>query len=264
MDRGEGGGGTPDLAQAAAVAREAAEAAGAAALRYWRRALHVEHKPDRTPVTAADRAAEAAALAVIRAAFPAHGILSEESGAHQPEARTRWILDPLDGTRGFIRGSPFWGPAVALEHAGEIVAGAVALPALGEVYWAARGLGCYRNGERLRVSAVDELAEAALSLGELPYLLAPPHGAGVQELIRRVATARAHGDLYAATLVLDGRADLWLEAGVRVWDIAPLLVLVEEAGGRFTDFAGSPTVHSGHAVGSNGRLHAAALAYLSS
>jgi histidinol-phosphatase len=251
-----------ELPRAVEVARVAAEAAGAAALPYWRTALTVERKPDRTPVTAADRAAEAAVLATIQAAFPDHGILSEESGAHRPGAPLRWIVDPLDGTRGFTRGSPFWGPAVALERAGEIVAGAIALPALGEVYWAGRGLGAYRNGARLRVSAVDTLAEATLSLGELACLLAPPHGPAVTALIATVSSARAHGDLYACTLVLNGQADLWLEAGVKIWDIAPLQILVEEAGGRFTDFAGVPTVASGCAVASNGRLHAAALAAL--
>src|SRR4051794_69301 len=234
-------------------------AAGAAALAYWRHDLHVERKPDRTPVTAADRAAEAAALAVIEAAFPDHGILAEESGAHRPEAAARWIVDPLDGTKGFTRGQPFWGPAVALEQAGTIVAGAITLPALGETYWAGRGLGAYRDGVRLQVSALADLADATLSLGELPCLLEPPHGASIVELIGAVASTRAHGDLYACTLLLNGRAELWLEAGVKLWDIAPLQVLVEEAGGRFTDFAGASTAASGHAIGSNGLLHAAAL-----
>ncbi len=244
------------------VARAAAKAAGAAALPYWRTALRVERKPDRTPVTEADRAAEVAALTVIEAAFPQHGILSEESGARRPGARDRWIVDPLDGTRGFTRGGAFWGPAVALEHVGRIVAGAIALPALGEVYWAGQGLGAYRNGTRVRVSAVDALSDATLSLGELACLLVPPHDTGVRALIAGVSSARAHGDLYACTLVLNGHADLWLEAGVQIWDIAPLQVLVEEAGGRFTDFAGVPTVASGCAIASNGRLHAAALAAL--
>jgi histidinol-phosphatase len=251
-----------DVARAVDVARAAVAAAGAAALGYWRRDLRVERKPDRTPVTVADRAAEAAALDVIQAAFPDHGILAEESGAHRPEVPTRWIVDPLDGTKGFTRGQPFWGPAIALEHDGRIVAGAIALPALGETYWAGTGLGAYRDGVRLQVSAVADLADATLSLGELPCLLEPPHGAGVLELVRAVTSTRAHGDLYACTLLLNGRAELWLEAGVQPWDIAPLQVLVEEAGGRFTDFAGIPTVLSGHAVGSNGLLHAAALAPL--
>ena len=248
-----------DVEQATEVARQAAAAAGAAALRYWRQDLRVERKPDRTPVTAADRDAEAAALAIIQQAFPDHGILAEESGVHRPDAPRCWIVDPLDGTRGFTRGGPFWGPVIALEAGGQIVAGAIALPALGELYWAGRGLGCYRDGVRLQVSAVDDLAEATISLGELSCLLEPPHAPGVARLIQTVASARAFGDIYACTLVLNGRAELWLEAGVKLWDVAPTPVLVEEAGGRCTDLAGLPTVASGHVLASNGRLHQPAL-----
>ncbi|HWP35251.1 MAG TPA: inositol monophosphatase family protein [Thermodesulfobacteriota bacterium] len=251
-----------DLPRALDVARRAVEAAAAASLAYFRRGVAIERKADRTPVTAADRAAEAAILAVIREAFPDHDVLSEESGASGAGGTSRWIVDPLDGTRGFSRGGPFWGPLVALEHAGEIVVGAAALPALGETYWAARGLGAWRNGTRLAVSAVADWREATLSLGELPSLLAPPHGAGVAELIRTAESARAVGDVAGCALLLCGIADAWLEAGVRIWDLAPLKVLVEEAGGRFTDFAGRPTVASGHAVASNGRLHDHLLAVL--
>ncbi|SRR5579884_2593086 len=251
-----------DVGQAMEVARDAARAAGAAAMQYWRHELRVERKADRTPVTAADRDAEAAALAIIQAAFPDHGILAEESGARRPEARSRWVVDPLDGTRGFSRGGLFWGPVIALEHEGEIVAGAVAIPALGELYWAGQGLGCYRDGQRLRVSAIDDLAEATLSLGELSCLLVPPYAAGVARLIGDVASARAFGDIYAATLLLRGRADIWLEAGVKLWDVAPLKVLVEEAGGRVSDFAGAPTIAAGRVLATNGRLHAAVLGYL--
>ncbi len=252
-----------DVERAMAVARDAAQAAGAAALRYWGGELRVERKPDRTPVTAADRDAEAAALGIITAAFPDHGILAEESGVHRPDAPARWIVDPLDGTRGFSRGGLFWGPVVALEHAGEIVAGAVAIPALGELYWAGRGLGCYRDGARLQVSGVDELAEATLSLGELSCLLVPPCAEGVARLIRDTASARAFGDIYAGTLLLSGRADVWLEAGVKLWDVAPMKVLVEEAGGRITDFAGAPSIAGGYVLATNGRLHQDVLAYLS-
>src|SRR5512136_123439 len=148
-----------DLAQAVATAREAVAAAGAAALRHFRRGVAVEVKLDRTPVTVADREAEAAIEAVVRTAFPRHGFLGEETGASPGSEEARWIVDPIDGTRGFTRGGPFWGPLVALEHRGEIVAGAMAMPALGETYWAARGLGAFlqRGAEtpvRLRVSEI--------------------------------------------------------------------------------------------------------------
>src|SRR5512143_1840763 len=132
-----------DLALALETSRRAAEAASAAALRHFRTGVRVEVKPDRTPVTVADREAEAAALAVIRDAFPGHAVLGEETGAGAGDAASRWIVDPIDGTRGFTRGGSFWGPLVALEQDGRVVAGAMALPALGETYWAARGMGCW-------------------------------------------------------------------------------------------------------------------------
>lgn len=251
-----------DLPLALETARRAVAAAAAATLRRFRGDFAVERKPDRTPVTAADREAEAAIVTIIRDAFPQHDILAEESGAHGAGAESRWLVDPLDGTRGFSRGGPFWGPLVALEHRGEVVAGAMALPALGESYWAARGLGCWRDGERLRVSGIGDWGEATVSLGELPALLAPPHGGGVTGLIRTAASARCYGDLAGCALVLNGRAEAWLEAGVKVWDLAPLKVLVEEAGGRFTDFAGRPTIESGRAVASNGVVHEHVLAAL--
>ncbi len=251
-----------DLAKALDTARRAVAAAAAASLRHFRTGVPVERKPDRTPVTAADRDAEAAILTVIREAFPGHDILAEESGAHGGGGHSRWIVDPLDGTRGFTRGGPFWGPLVALEHRGEVVVGAMALPVLGETYWAARGLGAWRDGTRLAVSGIDDWQEAVLSLGELGSLLGPPHGAAVTALVRTAASARCYGDLAGCALVLSGRADVWLEAGVKVWDLAPLKVLVEEAGGRFTDFGGRPTVDGGTAVASNGRLHEHVLAAL--
>ncbi|MDI3284094.1 inositol monophosphatase family protein [Polyangium sp. 15x6] len=257
-----------DLQQAAATARAAVEAASAASLVHFRRGVRVETKPDRTPVTAADRDAEAAIFAAIRARFPDHALLGEETGAHEgADNEARWIVDPLDGTRGFSRGGSFWGPLVALEHRGAIVAGAMALPALGETYWAARGLGAFRQvgeapPERLAVSGIADLADATLSLGEPRCLLAPPLGERVSRLVLSAAQARCYGDLAGCALVLTGRAEAWIEAGVKIWDIAALAVLVEEAGGRFTDFEGRPTVASGHCVASNGRLHDHVLAAL--
>ncbi|HEY7725605.1 MAG TPA: inositol monophosphatase family protein [Anaeromyxobacteraceae bacterium] len=249
------------------VARSAAEAAGAAALRHFRTGLRVEVKPDRTPVTAADREAEAAAEAVVRGTFPAHGFLGEEGGARGEKAGPRWIVDPIDGTRGFTRGGSFWGPLVALEEDGRIVAGAMGLPALGEVYWAARGLGAWLAAGgagplRLRVSGIADWAEATLSLGEARALLVPP----LLEPVRRIATScastRCYGDLAGAAMVLAGRAEAWVEAGVQAWDLAAIAVLVEEAGGRFTDLEGRPSIASGRCLASNGLVHDHLLAAL--
>ncbi len=249
-----------DLAKAMDVARRAVEAASAASLAHFRRGVRVEKKPDRTPVTQADRDSEAAILAVVREAFPDHGFLGEETGAHAGSAETRWIVDPLDGTKGFTRGRGFWGALVALEHQGRIVAGGMALPALGETYWAARGLGAWlRAGDgapqRLRVSAIADWADATLSFGEPHVLFRPPMLERLAALALSAQAARCYGDLAGCALVLQGKAEAWVEAGVQIWDLGPLPVLVEEAGGRFTDLAGTPTHASGSCVASNGLVH---------
>ncbi len=249
-----------DLDLAMKTARRAVEAATAASLAHFRRGVRVEVKPDRTPVTAADRDSEAAILAIVRAAFPDHGFLGEETGAHAGVEGTRWIVDPLDGTKGFTRGRGFWGPLVALEHDGAIVAGAMALPALGETYWAARGRGAWLASGggaplRLQVSTIAPWADATLSLGEPHVLFRPPLLERVAALATSAQCARCYGDLAGAALVLQGKAEAWVEAGVQLWDLGPLPILVEEAGGRFTDLDGRATIASGSCVLSNGLVH---------
>jgi histidinol-phosphatase len=243
------------LERAMDTARRAVMAASAASLRHWRSALHVDWKADRSPVTAADRESERAILEAIRKEFPSHSVLAEESGALDGDVDHRWIVDPLDGTRGFARGGAFWGPLVALERHGEIVAGAAALPALGETYWAGRGLGAWGNDAHLSVSGTASWDEATLSLGELRALLSGPSAAGVQALVAGAASTRCYGDVAGAVLVLTGRAEAWIEAGVKPWDLAALAVLVEEAGGRFTDFEGRRSLETGCAAATNGRVH---------
>jgi histidinol-phosphatase len=249
-----------DLAKAMDTARRAAEAASAASLAHFRRGVRVEKKPDRTPVTQADRDSEAAILAIVKAAFPDHGFLGEETGAHAGAAGTRWIVDPLDGTKGFTRGRGFWGALVALEHEGRVVAGAMALPALGETYWAAKGHGAWlKAGDaaptQLRVSKIAAWEDATLSFGEPHVLFRPPMLERLATLALSAQTARCYGDLAGCALVLQGKAEAWIEAGVQIWDIAPLQILVEEAGGTFTDLDGKPTHASGSCVASNGLVH---------
>lgn len=256
-----------DLERAMQTAKEAALAASSASLLHFRQGVQVETKPDKTPVTRADREAEAAIFQIIRTNFPDHALLGEETGEHAGSADTRWIVDPIDGTRGFTRGGSFWGPLIALEHEGVIVAGAMAMPALGEVYWAARGFGAFRQVNdgpisRLGVSGIDDFSEATVFLGEPKALFSPPLAAKITNVTQTCAQIRCYGDLAGCAMVLTGRAEVWIEAGVQSWDLGPFPVLVAEAGGRFTDFDGKETVHSGDCVVSNAKLHSHVLAML--
>jgi histidinol-phosphatase len=221
-------------------------------------------KADQTPVTQADQEAEAAIVDCLRPAFPDVGFLGEEFGAQGSQSR-RWIVDPIDGTKNFVRGIPYWATLIALEEEGDVTLGVVHSPATGELYWARRGQGAWVDGVALRVSPVDRLADAMLVHSSL-NLLRPLDGGrcwdGFVRLVERTDRQRGFGDYFGYTFVLRGQAELMLEADVKPWDIAPFKVLFEEAGGRFTDFAGQPTIYSGTALASNGRLHADALAAL--
>jgi histidinol-phosphatase len=216
----------------------------------------VDWKADRSPVTAADRESEAAILATIREAFPEHAILAEESGESAGRVPARWVVDPLDGTRGFSRGGAFWGPLVALEDERGVAAGAMALPALGVVYWAGRGLGCHRNGERIRLAEPPaRWSDATFSFGEPRAVFSGPWGEAMAALVREAASSRCYGDVAGAAQLLDGRADAWAECGVQRWDLAALEVLVTEAGGLFTDLDGGPALPVGRALAATPVVH---------
>jgi len=250
------------IERAMEVARRAVKAASRASLAWFDKPLAVRAKDDGTPVTEADLASERAIVAAVRQSFPRARILSEESGLLAGEGGSRWIVDPLDGTMGFSRGGRFWGPLVAFERRGEIVAGAMALPADGIVFWAGRGIGCFRNGARVRLRVAPSWEEATLSLGDLRALFEPPFGPAVLELVRTARRVRSYGDLAGCAMLLTGEADLWLEAGVRVWDLAAASILVEEAGGVFTDLDGVRTIDTGSALAGSPALHARALSVL--
>ena len=252
-----------DLSLALDVARRAAAAASAAALIHFERGVRVERKPDQSPVTEADRASEQAILSVITETFPTHSILAEESGRTDRDPQVRWIIDPIDGTRGFTRGGQFWGSLIALEIDGTIAVGTMALPALGETYFAARGHGCFVNDTRIELAAPQPgplpIDRTTLSLGELRLLLAGTWGAEVQTLIQEAENARCYGDLMGPALVLKGVADAWLEAGVAPWDIAPVPILFEEAGAVFTNFRGDTDLRHGTALAATSAVHAGLL-----
>jgi histidinol-phosphatase len=250
-----------DRDRALAAAVQAARAAGEIALRYYRTGFDVTLKADATPVTQADRGAEQAIREVLGRAFPDCGFLGEELGA-VGDQRRRWIVDPIDGTKNFIRRIPVWATLIGLEEDGDVTVGVIHNPVTGELLAARRGGGAWRDGERVRVSSVDDLGEATLLHAGLRLLREAGCWDGFVRLVDATGRQRGFGDYLGYALVAEGKAEIYLETDLKAWDLAACKVIVEEAGGRFTDLAGVPTVHSGTALASNGGLHDAALALL--
>jgi len=243
--------------------------AGAVTLQHFGRVLAADSKGDGTPVTLADRAAETRLRARIREAFPRHGILGEEFGEDAGLDPVRWILDPIDGTQAFMRGVPLYAVLIGIEVEGEAAVGVAHFPALGETVAAGAGLGCrwYMQGapspEAARTSAIDALAMAAVLTTEEARASASPIGTGWKALCERSRITRGWGDAYGHALVATGRAEVMVDPALAVWDAAPLLPIVREAGGRFTDLQGNETIHGGSGVSTNGHLHAEVLSCLS-
>ena len=246
-------------------AREVALGAGELTLSHFGDALAAETKADGTPVTRADREAEAFLREEIGRRFPGHSILGEEFGEEPGDEPVRWILDPIDGTRSFMKGVPLYAVLVGVEIAGAPAAGVVHLPALGETVAAAHGEGCrwWPSGgappREARVSDTGMLRDATALVTDPRALPASPIGVGWAGLSREVSLVRGWGDAYGHILVATGRAEIMVDPVLSLWDAAPLLPVVTEAGGRFTDLEGRPTVRGGSGVSTNGRLHSAVL-----
>jgi histidinol phosphatase-like enzyme (inositol monophosphatase family) len=244
------------------AAIDAAKAAGDVALHYFRTNLTVETKADRTPVTKADRECEAKITEVLSARFPEHGFLGEEFGERQGNAQARWIIDPIDGTKNFIRGIPFFATLIALEEDGEITAGVMYAPAIDDMLYARKGQGAFANGQRVRVSDVADLRDAMLIHGGLKDLKVRPCWEPFLRLVESTARQRGFGDALGHSIVISGRAEVALEPEVKPWDLAATKILIAEAGGRFSDFAGTDSIYTGSAVVSNGRVHEAVVKVL--
>ncbi|HEX8179862.1 MAG TPA: inositol monophosphatase family protein [Pyrinomonadaceae bacterium] len=245
-----------ELRELMEFAVELARGAGEITLRYFRRPFTPERKADGSFVTAADREAERFLRAEIARRFPADAILGEEEGARAGTSSRRWIIDPIDGTYSFVHGVPFYGVLLGLEIAAEPSVGVVHLPALGELVKAARGQGCYLNDQRARVSATGAMDEALLLATDFGTCARYGFGAAAAELQQRFGARRTWGDCYGHVLVATGRAECMLDPVMNVWDCAPLLPIVEEAGGTFTDWGGRRTIYGGNAVSTNSAVFA--------
>jgi histidinol-phosphatase len=243
------------------VAIAAARAGGAVALRYYREGFDVSLKPDQTPVTQADREGEQMIRQVITRAFPDHGFLGEEYGA-EGSTEVRWIIDPIDGTKNFVRRIPIWAVLIGFEEHGAVTAGVMLNPMTDELFAAAKGAGASRNGRPIQVSDVAELSQAFFIHAGLGVVRQAGRWDGFVRLIDATDRQRGFGDYYGYGLVAGGQADVYAEVDLKPWDLAPAKIIVEEAGGRFTDLEGQSTIYTGTALATNGRVHDAALRLL--
>ncbi|WIG97720.1 histidinol-phosphatase [Myxococcus sp. SDU36] len=239
------------LMQAAA---EVARLAGDVALGFFRGGLAVDTKSDGSPVTVADRTAESRAREWLEARFPQDGILGEEFGETRPGAKRRWILDPIDGTKTFIRGVPLWGTLVALAEGERILVGAAYFPAVSELLVAAPGQGCFWNDRRAAVSTQAELSQSVMLSTDARFPVYPERGAAWRALARDAAVERTWGDCYGYLLVATGRAEVMVDELLSPWDGAALQPIIEEAGGVFTDWTGRRTAFGGNGIATNAAM----------
>ena len=254
----------PDLEADLALALELADLADAITVPRFRAVdLAVSHKADLSEVTEADRGAESALRRRLASARPGHAVLGEEEGLiGSPDSPWRWVIDPIDGTSNYVKGVPIWATLIALQHRGATVLGIASAPALGRRWWAAKGLGAFADGHPIHVSSVHDLAAAHLAHPDVASWFEYGRGERFVALSRRVWRSRGLGDFWMHCLVAEGCFDVACEPVVSLWDLAAIQVIVEEAGGRFTDLDGVATPDGGNAVSTNGLLHDEVLAAL--
>lgn len=217
--------------------------------------MKVEWKGDNTPVTLADRAAEEALRKRMAKRTPAYGVVGEEFGSEPGTGDREWVIDPLDGTKAFIHGVPLFGTLIALLEKGRPVLGILDLPALGERLHATLGGGCFRNGSICRVSPIDRIEDALILDGSPTTMERTAHGPAWARLRERARLHRGWGDCYGHFLVATGSAEVMADPVVEIWDVAPMAVIVPEAGGRFTSLAGKESIRERSGLSTNGLLH---------
>jgi histidinol phosphatase-like enzyme (inositol monophosphatase family) len=244
------------------AAQELARRTGSVALRHFRSTLTIEAKSDGSPVTIADRAAEETARQWIEQRFPDDGILGEEFGVSKPSAKRRWLIDPIDGTKTFVRGVPLWGTLVAACAGEQVLAGAAFFPAIDEMIAAGEGLGCWWNGTRSHVSTTATVGGATVLTTDERFRRDGARAEGWRRLADAAALSRTWGDCYGYLLVATARAEVMVDAVAAAWDAAPFLTIVTEAGGVFTDWRGLQTAFGGSMIATNTQLAAEARSLL--
>lgn len=237
-----------DLQKELETGRSIARQAGEIALRYYRTDIAFEAKSDHSPVTRADRECEQFIARELERAFPDDGLLGEEGAQKPSRSGRRWIIDPIDGTRDFVRGNPAWANLIGLEADGEVVAGFACMPALGELFAGSRGGGAFVNGQRMHASSIASVAEAVLCFDSLSTAARQPFAAHLLSWMEPFWGVRCMGGCMDALMVARGQAEIWIETGGKPWDFAPLKIIAEEAGARFFDFEGRATIYGGNCV----------------
>ncbi|MER3413261.1 MAG: histidinol phosphate phosphatase [Armatimonadota bacterium] len=236
------------------TALEAASEAGNLALQHFKAGITVERKPDESPVTAADREVEALLRERLTSRFPEYGILGEEFGEERKGAETRWVLDPIDGTKSFIFGVPMFAVLIGLQREGQPVLGVCNFPALGIVFYAEQGEGCFRDGEQVHVADDENLSSSLIVCGSHAAFEMYNRAKGFRRLVQQAFATRTWGDAYGHCMVADGRAVAMIDPVVMPYDIIPVMPIVTEAGGIVTDFQGTPWNNHSEAVSTNGRV----------
>ncbi|HYY46453.1 MAG TPA: inositol monophosphatase family protein [Candidatus Angelobacter sp.] len=246
-----------------AFAMELADAADGISLQHFRRDLQVNRKPDRTFVTQADTEIERELRERIARRYPQHGVLAEELGDATSDREVRWIIDPIDATHSYMRGVPVFATLIALERAGTMELGVMSAPAMHERWHAVRGGGAWSGNRRLHVSKIAHLEDAQIFYASRSAFAAVGKERGFDAVVEPAWRDRGFGDFWGYALVTEGAGEAMIEPELAPWDLAAPLILVEEAGGRLTDFTGRRTYAGGNAVASNGRLHETILERLS-
>ncbi len=237
------------------AAIEAAQHAGRLALGHFDTGIAVEWKADASPVTWADRGAEQFLRTRLLGQFPKDSFVGEEFGAQPGCSDYRWIIDPIDGTRNFVRGIPIWATLVGLQYKNECIAGVCCLPAMNQVFRALRGNGAFRNDRPIKVSTVNDLSDAHLYYSSISWFLKAGCLDRFLDLVGRTQRQRGFGDFYGFILIAQGSGELMVEHGVHAWDLAALKPIIEEAGGRMTDWDGGHDIFRPDVLASNGLLH---------
>ncbi|MCW8845597.1 MAG: inositol-phosphate phosphatase [Gammaproteobacteria bacterium] len=238
------------------IALKAAEAAAAVIMKYYQRQIQVQTKSDFSPVTIADIESEKVIRKIISDAFPAHGFYGEETGQQDIHAEFLWLVDPIDGTKSFVREYPFFSTQIALMKEGELVLGVSSAPAFKELAWAEVGTGAFLNHKPLRVSDIKTIEECTLSTGNLKSMASSDDWSALGSLVSRVNRNRGYGDFYHYHLLASGKIDVVLESDVNILDIAATAVIVREAGGIFTDLQGGPLdLDTSSVLAANPHLH---------